>query len=287
MMKKTTRASALVLIFTFLFLKGLAQKETYPFEIKITGKGTKSLIFIPGFGCSGQVWDGIRPAYEGDFTCYTLTMAGFAGVPAKDSPSFKSWEKAIAGYIRQQKIIQPILVGHSMGGGLAMAIAADYPELVSAIVVVDALPCLQALMNPSFKAKENNDCATSVYQLTAMSNEQFLQMQKTGLTRLLEDTSKLSLVASWAVASDRSTFGEMYCDFSNTDLREKVRTVICPALILLEAYFVNLNPIIAAQFKNLKTANIQYATKGLHFIMYDDKEWLRKQMDNFLNGKKG
>ena len=43
-----------------------------------------------------------------------------------------------------------------MGGGLALALAADYPDLIGKIVVVDALPCLAALSNVSFISKENN-----------------------------------------------------------------------------------------------------------------------------------
>lgn len=30
---------------------------------------------------------------------------------------------------------------------------------------------------------------------------------------------------------------------------------------------------------------MQYASKGLHFIMYDDKEWYLNQLNNFLSAK--
>ncbi|MHB1688726.1 MAG: alpha/beta fold hydrolase [Ignavibacteriaceae bacterium] len=283
-MKHFASLSILVVIALTAFqLKASKQDDKYPFEVKISGKGNQSIIFIPGFACSGQVWDETKSIYENDFTCYTLTMAGFAGIPPQSKPSFQNWEKAIATFIQKNKIKQPIIIGHSMGGGLAMALAADYPELISKIIVVDALPCLSALMNPSFKAKENNDCGATVSQITSATNEQFYQMQKQTIPQLLADTSKQELVINWSVKSDRTTFAEMYCDFLNIDLREKITTIKCPALILLESYFVNFKPAINEQFKNLKTANLQYATKGLHFIMYDDKEWYDKQLNNFIN----
>ena len=115
--------------------------------------------------------------------------------------------------------------------------------------------------------------------------KQFCQMQKMSIPRLLTDTSMQENVVSWSVKSDRKTFAEMYCDFSNTDLREKIKTIKCPNLILLESYFVNLKPTIEEQYKNLKSANLQYANKGLHFIMYDDKEWYLTQINNFLATK--
>jgi pimeloyl-ACP methyl ester carboxylesterase len=258
------------------------KNATYPFDAKKTGKGDRSIIFIPGFACSGEVWDETRSAYENDYTCYTLTMAGFAGVPPQPGSTFQDLEKGIATFIRQNKIDKPVIIGHSMGGGLAMALAADYPGLMSKIIVVDALPCLSALMNPSFKAKENNDCSTMISEITSATKEQFYQMQKQTIPRLLADTSKQELVVSWSVRSDRTTFAEMYCEFSNTDLRERIAAVKCPALILLESYFVNLKPAITEQFKNLVTADLQYAGKGLHFIMYDDKEWYKKELNDFI-----
>src|SRR5699024_1575323 len=126
---------------------------------------------------SGAVWDKTKSVFESDFSCYTLTMAGFAGVPAQGDPAFNYWKTSIARYIKDNVIEKAIIVGHSMGGVLAMALASDYPELSDRIVVVDGLPCLQALYNPSFKALENPNCSTIIDQMTSMSEDQFYQMQ--------------------------------------------------------------------------------------------------------------
>jgi len=280
-MKKFVKLSVLF-AFVAISMNVFGQHHSYPFDVKISGKGNQSIIFIPGFACSGEVWDSTKSSYEKDFTCYTLTMAGFAGIPAQAGASFSLWEKEIATYIQEKNIHHPIIIGHSMGGGLAMAIAADYPDLISKIIVVDALPCLSALMNPSFKSKENNDCSSLIAQYTSISDVQFYQMQKMGMQRLLADTSNTERVVNWSVKSDRATFAGMYCDFSNTDLRAKIVTIKCPSLILLESYFVNFKTPITEQFINLKNVNLAFATKGLHFIMYDDKEWYNKQLSNFI-----
>ena len=272
----------IALLFSALCLNVFAETKSYPFEVSKTGKGKQAIIFIPGFASSGDVWNETKTVFEKDFTCYTLTMAGFAGVKPQPNPSFENWKNEIANYIKTNKIEKPILIGHSMGGGLALAIAADYPELIRKIVVVDALPCLAALSDPSFKSKENNDCSAMVTQMTAMTDIQFYEMQKQTMPRLLGDASKLEMVVDWSVKSDRKTFAQMYCDFFNVDLREKISSVKCPSLILLESYFVNLKPAIENQYKSLKTANFQYANKGMHFIMYDDKDWYLGQLSNFL-----
>ncbi|PWN59075.1 alpha/beta fold hydrolase [Chryseobacterium viscerum] len=283
-MKKFT--FLLIIMLFFLAVCNIFGQETaYPFEVKKTGKGTQALLFIPGFASSGDVWNETTAKFEKNFTCYTLTMAGFAGTKPQADASFKDWEKAIATYIKTHKIDKPIIIGHSMGGGLALAIAADYPELVGKIVIVDTLPCLAALSDPNFTSKENNDCTSTIEKLTAMNDEQFLKMQTQTIPRLLADPSMQETVIGWSMKSDRKTFAKMYCDFSNTDLRDKIKNVQCPSLILLESFFVNLKPSIEEQYKNLKNTNMQYASKGLHFIMYDDKDWYFNQLTHFLSAK--
>ena len=276
----------IILIIAFLFsalcLNVFGQTKQFPFEVLKTGSGDQSIIFIPGFASSGDVWNETRATFENEFTCYTLTMAGFAGRKPQPNASFENWKTGIANYIKDNQIEEPILIGHSMGGALALALAADYPDLISKIVVVDAVPCLAAINDPAFKSKINNDCSTTLNQMTGMTNDQFYDMQKKTMPSLLADTTKLDMVVDWSVKSDRTTFGQMYCDFFNIDLRERIAQIKCPALILLESYFINLKPAIEGQYRSLKTANFQYATTGLHFIMYDDTAWYLGQLSTFL-----
>ena len=281
-MKKSIKLLILFLGLILSFTTN-AQEIKISFEVKISGKGKQAIVFIPGFACSGEVWNETKSEFENNFTCYTLTMPGFASAKPQQNPSFKKWETEIANFIIQNKITKPIIIGHSMGGGLAMSIAANYPDLISKIVVIDALPCLFALMNPNFKSKEIPDCTEMNLKMINSSNEDFYLMQKKSISNLLADVTKHEIVVNWSVQSDRKTFAEMYCDFGNTDLREKITSIKCPSLILLESYFANFKPAIENQYKNLKTANLKYATKGLHFIMFDDKDWYMNELKKFLN----
>ena len=262
---------------------GFAQISSNLIHVQISGKGKQAIVFIPGFASSGDVWNETKKLFENNYTCYVLTMPGFAGVPADSIATIDGWKQQIAKYIEDKKIKQSIIIGHSMGGLLAMDIASDYPDLIRKIIVVDALPCLSALSNPAFKHKEGNDCAGIINQFKAISNDQFYKMQKGGISQLLMDTAHREQVIDWSMKSDRKTFASIYCDFSNTDLREKISAIKCPALILLEPYFKNIESTIKDQYRNLKTARILYANKGLHFIMYDDTAFYQEQLKAFID----
>ncbi|MBN9294626.1 MAG: alpha/beta hydrolase [Flavobacteriia bacterium] len=241
-----------------LYLKG-QQVNEYPFHVSKTGNGDQSVLLLPGFACSGDVWSETVESLRKNYTCYTLTMAGFAGTAPKAGASFKNWEKGIVQFIRDNHISKPIIIGHSMGGGLA------------------------ALTNNDFKSNDTNNCSGLIRHITGMTDDQFQQMQNTAAASLTTNKNMQEVIAGWSVKSDRETFAAMYCDFSNTDLRDNISRIKCPALVLLESYFINFTTVIEEQYKNLKKADLRYATKGLHFIMYDDTEWYIAQIRDFLN----
>ena len=211
------------LILLFFCFNSFAQN--YPFEFQKSGRGGEAIILLPGFACSGEVWNETVAMLNKDFVCYSLTMSGFAGTKPQENISFIALEKAIVAFIQNNSIQKPIIIGHSMGGGLAMALATDYPKLIGKIVVIDALPCLSALTNPAFQSKEKPDCTSMTNNLVSMNNEQFYDMQKAMIPSLLASTKWQETVLKWSIDSDRKTFATMYCDISNIDLRSKIQQI--------------------------------------------------------------
>lgn len=253
-------------------------------EVSIHGAGEKkpALLFLPGFACSGEVWSETVTHYRDKFACYVFTMPGFAGAPPEDHPSISRWVDEVAEYIKAQRLDHPIIVGHSLGGVMALVLAYRYPALLSRIVVVDALPCRSAALNPHFKAIPNPDCSPMGESMSRIPDSFFFKMEKATMSQLVADTTKVGLVAHWGVTSDRKTYGQIFCQFNNTDLRDSVGVIRCPVLVCLEAPFADSKDIIYAQYKPVQGARLVYANKGLHFIMYDDRDWFWQQLDGFL-----
>jgi len=276
-MKKVTSLFVLLLSLNFL----TAQND-YSFKIERSGEGSQHIILIPGYTCAGEVWASTLEQLNPGFSCHTLTMAGFAGHEAQETPSLENWVKEIATYVKNESLEKATIIGHSLGGVMAQWLAADYPELVERIIVVDALPCLPALSNAAFEVPETADCSQTTAMFTSMDDAQFEQTQKMSLGMMTTDQTKHELLLQWSMKSDRNTLGEIFCQLMNTDLREKIAAVKCPSLILLEANFKMMETVIAEQYSQLETAELVYANKGMHFIMYDDADWYLEQVNNFL-----
>ena len=209
-------------------------------------------------------------------------MAGFAGVTPVKNPSLENWAEAIISYIKKEKIKQPIIVGHSLGGMLVMKIAAKEPKLLQKIVVVDALPALAALSNSDFKVDSNKDCSPIIKEFVDMSKEKFEQTQRSSMVYYTENKEKIPQIVQWSVDSDRETIAKMVCELSNTDLREEIQQIQVPTLVLLESVFSFSKNKIEQQYAKLPKKELKYANKGLHFVMYDDYDWYIQQLKEFI-----
>src|SRR3546814_12890155 len=80
---------------------------------------------------------------------HLVQVAGFAGTPAGGNASGKVVAPVaaeIARYIDEANLRTPALIGHSMGGTLAMMIAARHPAAVGRVMGVDMLPAPAGLL---------------------------------------------------------------------------------------------------------------------------------------------
>lgn len=111
------------------------------FSVQVTGSGP-DVILIPGLTASRDVWRGSVAAVPG-YRYHLIQVAGFAGHPARGNASGEvvaPLAGEIARYISARGLRKPTIVGHSMGGTVAMMVAARHPSLVGKVMAVDILP---------------------------------------------------------------------------------------------------------------------------------------------------
>ncbi|UII33851.1 alpha/beta hydrolase [Fulvivirga ulvae] len=275
-MKKLTLIVVAVLISFITYAQQSIQVEK-------RGNGP-AVLFLPGFTCPGEIWDETVDALGSNFQYHQVSYAGFNGIDPIDMPWYETIKRDLKEYITKQKPGKAIIIGHSMGGMLAMDIAAESPELVEKLILVDALPCIRQLMMPHVKADDITYDNPYNQRMLAMNEEEFHQNARYMASSMTNQSEKVDQLTAWIEAADRKTYTYGYTDLLKVDLREEIAGITAETLILAadfptkEAVSENLNN----QFAKLNHKEIKIAEGSKHFIMFDQKDWLIKQVTAFL-----
>ena len=111
------------------------------------GKGTP-LVLMHGYPLDHSIWEPLVPLLENDFDLILLDLRGFGDsqVLGTDS-SMADYAADVAGLLDQLNIQKAALVGHSMGGYIALTFVRDFPGRVLGLGLVSS----QTLADPSEK----------------------------------------------------------------------------------------------------------------------------------------
>jgi pimeloyl-ACP methyl ester carboxylesterase len=275
-----------------------SSKETkHPsFKVEVTGRG-KPMILIPGLTSSGEVWESTVARYKANYECHVLTLAGFAGQPPVKAPFLEKVRIDLAAYIRENKMKKPTIVGHSLGGFMALWLASVEPDLAGPLVVIDSLPSLGALNNPNATPETVKPQADAMRKAmaTPQTVEQRRRMQTMFLQAMISDPAKVALATEWGVNSDPETVGQAMYEMFTTDLRPSLSRIKSPTLIIgtwiaYQQYTTRaaVEKTFRDQYANLPGFRHVMSEAGKHFVMYDDPKLLFGEMDAFLanSGKK-
>src|SRR6185312_12355796 len=127
-------------------------------KYEVHGAQGRPVILIPGLEGGPWVWKDTTARLEKNHVVYAVTLAGFDGMPAS---------------ARKTGLIdQAVLVGHSLGGTLALRFAGEHPKLVSGVVAVDGLPIFPGMDRVSTEQRQAIAERTRT-QMAAMTPAQF------------------------------------------------------------------------------------------------------------------
>ena len=261
------------------------------FVVRVVGQG-RPMLLIPGLTCPGTVWDETVARYQRQYQCHVVSLAGFGGVPAQQpvpAHLLQDVRDQLLAYVKTQRLKQPIVMGHSLGGFLALWMAATDPTAVGPLEILDSLPFLPAAQDSAATAATMQPQAEQLRQRMSRGKMSLAVSRQTAAA-MVTDTARLTQVARWSVASDAATVGQAVYDMSTTDLRLDVARIQQPVLVLgtwagYAAYGATrsgVQTVFNQQYARLPHKTIELSAAGKHFIMYDDTAWFFAQTDAFL-----
>lgn len=259
------------------------------FVATITGAGP-DVVLIPGLASSDDVWDATVKQLSKSHRVHALQVKGFAGEPAgpnADGPVLEPLMEEVAAYAA--KLDKPAIIGHSLGGLIAIEIAAKHPTSVDRVMIVDALPFYALLFAPTATVEMVKPQAEMMRtQTAAMTDEQFATGQDRTMAMLVKSDAARPDAKQWSLTSDRKVMATAMYEDMITDTRPilpqiKAKTTIVyayDAQMGRPAEFVD--GMYAKGYGGLAGAKLKRVDGAFHFLMLDQPETFAKEVDAFL-----
>jgi pimeloyl-ACP methyl ester carboxylesterase len=245
--------------------------EPTRFSVELRGSGP-DVILIPGLTAGRDVWSSTVAAVPG-YRYHLVQLGGMAGEPVRGNASGPVVGPVADELIRyiETRGLRPAIVGHSMGGTLAMTVAARRPELASKVMVVDMLPQPSRLIGG--EAANMRGLADSLRNLTASP----------GGRRLVG-----SLMRSFGTddRSDPDVVGRAMHELATLDLGPELPRVRAPMTVVYasldERSRARTDAAYRTAYARARGAELVRIDGSGHMIMFDQPHRLADALRAFL-----
>ena len=98
----------------------------------------RQILMLHGLASNARIWDLLAPILAKNFSVIAVDQRGHGKSDKPDTGyDFDTVTNDVVGFINALKLKNPIVVGHSWGGSVALCLATQRPDLISGLCFVD------------------------------------------------------------------------------------------------------------------------------------------------------
>lgn len=101
-------------------------------------KLSKNLVFIHGWGATAKIFETVFYYLKDDFNIHYFDLPGFGNTTIEKVMTLKDYAEFVFKFLEKNNIKEPIIIGHSFGGAIAIKLALLYPGNISKLILVSA-----------------------------------------------------------------------------------------------------------------------------------------------------
>jgi pimeloyl-ACP methyl ester carboxylesterase len=243
---------------------------------EVFGHG-RPVLFLHGWLGSWRYWYPTMQVVAEQFRTYSFDFLGFGESRRKTTEeSIRAYSQQVIRFMDELGIDRIALVGHSMGGMVAMKTALDYPDRVQRVVTVGA-PFNGHSISWLLKLTQNQALANTFARWSWLRRTLFhfflgQDYDTPGTEEVLDDSMK----------SNAETLRATVCSMLHTDLRPELPRLNVPALIVHGRRDDVVNPNQVKLFRDIAMADVMVMGKSRHFPFSDEPDAFNERILRFL-----
>jgi len=259
----------------------------------ITEGDGPDVILVHGLSSSRDVWRGLVDRMKGRNRFHLVQVGGYAGAPVganAEGPVAAPVAEEIARYITESGLQRPAIIGHSMGGTIALMVAARHPTAVGRVMVVDMVPFMGPIYGgPTATSESVRPIAEQTRQRMLTAEQAAYDAQQAAvLDTMVATKSALPVVTQHSRTSHRAAAANAMAELIVTDLRDELANITAPTTVLYvhtPTYPITaeqLDFVYRASYAKLKGVKLVRIPDSLHFIMIDQPDRFVQEVTTFL-----
>lgn len=262
------------------------------FSVTVRGSGP-DVVLVPGLVSSTEPFEATAARLEASHRVHLVQVAGFAGTPiganAGPGPHLPGLVRALSDYIGC--VGGPVsLIGHSMGGLTGLILAADAPQRLSRLMIVDALPFFSVLIDPNATPASIRPMAEGTASfILAQPDAAFRAGQERTIRTLVKNPDWQGRALEASLTSDRGLMAALTAEVMQTDMRPRLAAITVPTTVLyaydtaMPAPPAAVERLYQTNYASLPGVRLERIDNALHFIMVDQPEAFAAAVDRFLS----
>ena len=252
--------------------------------VSSVGQGSP-VVLIPGLASGAVVYDDLAKKIGPNHRLIFVQVNGFAGSPAGAAPldnMLPGVVDELAGWLAANHIEKPAVVGHSMGGLMALMLANKHPQAAGRVMVVDALPFYGMLFGPT---------------ATPDMVRPLVEQMRAGLVNgtsppqvpphMSNNDAGKAKILDWLKTSDPKTVGEALVEDATTDMRPELPAIKQPVTVLYAvaspANKAMADGLYGEAYKSLPGVKLVPVENSEHFIMLDQPARFEQEVEAFVH----
>ncbi|MEI7421553.1 MAG: alpha/beta fold hydrolase [Prolixibacteraceae bacterium] len=212
------------------------------------------MIILHGLYGSSDNWITIAHKLEGHYTVYLPDLRNHGASPHAAEHTFAAMSEDLSQFYEDHQIGDAFLIGHSMGGKVAMRFAAENPEKVNKLLIVDIAPKDYLAGNNNFKHIRQHEMILALLQnpdLSAFHSRQ--ELDNFFSSRIKEETVRHFLLKN----IHRSHEGKFAWKINAEVLRDSFRSIVSEMDL---TWFEERMPITAYPVTFVRGMNSEYVS---------------------------